>query len=63
MDKILTEYLCFKYGYDYVHIESYETDGAICLVVFHIHQDCDYEEYANINIWNMVAFLSTKYFV
>ena len=60
MKKILKEFLKKKYNWEYIEIDNYDVDGAICSVKFYTDITRTESEKENINIWDMLVFLNEK---
>lgn len=60
LDNLLIKYIKKNSYYDYVKIDYYNVDGAICIVWFFTDEGRHNREQLNINIWSMISFLNKK---
>lgn len=58
MDKLLEKYLKRIGNYEYIHIDYWNVDGAICSVTFYTDLSTYFKTDMNINVWDMLVFLN-----
>tara|TARA_R110000782_G_scaffold269509_1_gene367758 strand:+ start:116 stop:301 length:186 start_codon:yes stop_codon:yes gene_type:complete len=60
MKKLLEKYLKEEYDVDYISINHWSVDGAVCEVVYFTDEAEFYREQKNINVWDMLIFLNNN---
>lgn len=58
MKRLIEQYLR---DYSDIYIDHYNIDGAVCSVTFYTDESQHYRETTNINIWDMLLFLTDKH--
>lgn len=61
MESLLKRYLKNYSYWEYIDIDYYNVDGAVCTVAFYTDESKYYKETLNINIWDMLVFYVELY--